>query len=103
WDMHVLLLDPGDQASLQARDTILSLAKDQNWDVLVDDRAERPGVKFNDADLIGCPLQIIVGARSLAQNSLEYKIRRTQHKGSLTLGTDEELKISLQSLLRDIP
>ena len=46
-------------------------------DVLVDDRADRPGVKLNDADLLGIPLQVIVGDKSLAQGEVELKERRS--------------------------
>jgi len=46
-------------------------------DVLLDDRDERPGVKFKDADLIGCPLRIIVGQRALEREAVELK-RRTE-------------------------
>ena len=45
-------------------------------EVLYDDRDERPGVKFNDADLIGIPLRIVVGARSLKEGQIEYQGRR---------------------------
>jgi prolyl-tRNA synthetase len=45
-------------------------------EVLLDDRDERPGVKFKDADLIGCPLRITVGPRALERNAVELK-RRT--------------------------
>ncbi len=44
-------------------------------DVLIDDRAERPGVKFKDADLIGCPVRLTVGDKALAENSVEFKRR----------------------------
>jgi len=46
-------------------------------DVLLDDREERPGVKFKDADLIGCPLRITVGQRALERDAVELK-RRTE-------------------------
>ena len=46
-------------------------------DLLVDERAERPGVKFNDADLIGCPVQIIAGAKALKAGHVEVKHRRS--------------------------
>ncbi|HEY8392493.1 MAG TPA: proline--tRNA ligase [Capillibacterium sp.] len=46
-------------------------------EVLYDDRDERPGVKFKDADLIGIPLRLTVGPKSLAQGEVEVKIRRT--------------------------
>jgi prolyl-tRNA synthetase len=44
-------------------------------DVLLDDREERPGVKFKDADLIGCPLRITVGPRALERDAVELKRR----------------------------
>ena len=44
-------------------------------DVLVDDRNERAGVKFNDADLLGIPLRVTIGPRGLAANKLELKLR----------------------------
>ena len=46
-------------------------------EVILDDRDERAGVKFKDADLIGIPLRIVVGARNLAQGKVELKIRKT--------------------------
>ncbi len=50
---------------------------DAGVEVVIDDRAERPGVKFADADLIGWPYQIIVGARGLAEGVVEMKVRAT--------------------------
>jgi prolyl-tRNA synthetase len=44
-------------------------------DVILDDRADRPGVKFNDADLIGFPLRVTVGEKSLAKGVVELKAR----------------------------
>lgn len=46
-------------------------------EVILDDRDERAGVKFKDADLIGIPLRIVVGPKNLAQGHVELKIRRT--------------------------
>ena len=46
-------------------------------EVLLDDRNERPGVKFNDADLIGIPWRIVIGDKGLAQGQIELK-RRTE-------------------------
>ncbi len=46
-------------------------------DVLVDDRDERPGVKFKDADLIGIPLRVTIGEKTLAKGQIEIKLRRT--------------------------
>jgi prolyl-tRNA synthetase len=46
-------------------------------ETLLDDRDERPGVKFNDADLIGIPLRVTVGSRGLKEGKVEARIRRT--------------------------
>jgi prolyl-tRNA synthetase len=45
-------------------------------DVILDDRADRPGVKFNDADLVGFPLRVTIGEKSLAKGVVEIKARR---------------------------
>jgi len=52
--------------------------KDKNFEVLLDDRNERAGVKFKDADLIGIPLRITVGEKSLKENKVELKARGSQ-------------------------
>ena len=52
----------------------------QNLDVLIDDRDERGGVKFNDADLLGMPYQIVTGDKGLTRNVLEIKNRKTGQK-----------------------
>ncbi|MEP7146746.1 MAG: His/Gly/Thr/Pro-type tRNA ligase C-terminal domain-containing protein, partial [bacterium] len=49
-----------------------------NAEVLFDDRPEvRPGIKFNDADLIGIPVQLILGEKNLKTGNVEIKIRKT--------------------------
>jgi prolyl-tRNA synthetase len=53
---------------------------DAGVDVLFDDRDERPGVKFKDADLIGFPLRIAVGAKSLANGQIEWSWRKDRAK-----------------------
>jgi prolyl-tRNA synthetase len=58
-------------------------------DVLLDDRDERPGVKFKDADLIGFPLRIAVGAKSLANGQIEWSTRRDAR--TKNLGAPEEV------------
>jgi prolyl-tRNA synthetase len=57
-------------------------------DVLFDDRDERPGVKFKDADLIGFPLRIAVGAKSLANGQVEWSFRKDREK---QLGAPDEV------------
>ncbi len=73
-------LDPGDEAVRSAADALYEELVDKlgpaGFDVLYDDRAERPGVKFKDADLVGFPVRIVVGARSLATGGAEVSNRR---------------------------
>jgi prolyl-tRNA synthetase len=65
-------------------------------EVLLDDRNERPGVKFNDADLIGIPYQIVIGEKGLAQGQVELKERRT---GTVTKLAPHEIVPRLKELL----
>jgi prolyl-tRNA synthetase len=55
--------------------TLESAFKEAGLDVLVDDREQRPGVKFKDADLIGVPLRVVVGERGLKEGTIEVKWR----------------------------
>ncbi len=81
---HILvtLIKP-DAETIAAADALADQLADSGFDVLIDDRDERPGVKFNDADLIGIPIRLTIGAKALAQNSVELKARTDAGKGSL--------------------
>jgi prolyl-tRNA synthetase len=75
--VHILpLADKSGKVLAQALQLEAQLDK-AGIEVLLDDRDERPGVKFNDADLIGCPYQVVIGEKGLAQNQVEIKERRT--------------------------
>jgi prolyl-tRNA synthetase len=65
-------------------------------EVLWDDRDERAGVKFNDADLIGAPYQVVIGEKGLAQGTIELKERKT---GQVTRHAPEKLPEHLRRLL----
>jgi prolyl-tRNA synthetase len=63
-----------------------SIARDlaaSGLDVLIDDRAERPGVKFKDADLIGVPIRLTIGKKSLEAGGVEFKLRTDAGKGEV--------------------
>jgi prolyl-tRNA synthetase len=60
----------------EAADRIYGELVDAGFEVLYDDREERPGVKFNDADLLGLPIRLTVGGRGLAAGVVELKHRR---------------------------
>ncbi len=59
--------------------------QDAGLEVLLDDRNESPGVKFNDADLIGIPIRITVGTRSLQEGNVEVKLRKDSERTSVPL------------------
>jgi prolyl-tRNA synthetase len=66
-----------DDATLGAADEIYDALGDAGVDVIIDDRNERPGVKFNDAELIGIPYRVTVGPRGLADGVVEINERAT--------------------------
>ncbi|MGH7166060.1 MAG: proline--tRNA ligase [Nitrospiraceae bacterium] len=74
--LHLLPLSPSSQVSQAAR-TVYEALVAAGVEVLWDDRDERAGVKFNDADLIGIPYQLIIGEKGLAQGAVELKERKT--------------------------
>lgn len=86
----VLNLDPGKEEVSARADALHDLLEGQGVTVLLDDREERPGVKFKDADLIGAPMQLVVGGKGLARGIVECKDRRTGEKGELPLDTLDE-------------
>jgi prolyl-tRNA synthetase len=57
----------------------------QNLEVLFDDRKESPGVKFNDADLLGIPLRVAISPRTLEKSSVEIKWRSEKERQLLPL------------------
>ena len=64
---------------------IYHLLKENNFDVLLDDRDLRPGIMFAESDLIGIPHRIVVGEKSLNQGEVEYKGRKKQEAYNITL------------------
>lgn len=72
YEVHLVTLRGGFEA---AEDVYVELQQ-AGLEVLFDDRDESPGVKFNDADLIGAPIRLTIGGRSLKQGGVELKLRR---------------------------
>ena len=98
YQVCISLLDP-DQAEVAAvADKLEAELEAMGVDVIVDDRAERPGVKFKDADLIGFPVRVVVGAKGLANGGVEVK-RRCDDKSATKIvpvdGAVEAIKAAL--------
>ena len=83
---HVIItqVKPGDEAQDEVAGRIYSELTKAGVEVLWDDRDERPGVKFKDADLIGIPVRITVGKRA-SEGVVEYKLRRDADKREKTV------------------
>ncbi len=78
----VLLPDASGQAAAEA-DRLYAALQAVGVEVLYDDRDERPGVKFKDADLVGMPLRVTVSERSLKQGGVELKRRDSTERGGI--------------------
>ncbi|MYD55151.1 MAG: proline--tRNA ligase [Chloroflexi bacterium] len=85
YDVHVVPLGGGDDVA-SAVAGVESALSGAGLNVLVDDREERAGVKFNDADLLGAPLRITIGSRGLKQGQVELKLRRDADSSFVALG-----------------
>ena len=75
YQVVITVLDPGMEEAADLAEKIGGAAESEGADVLVDDRDERPGVKFKDADLIGIPLRVTIGGRGLKEGIVELKWR----------------------------
>jgi prolyl-tRNA synthetase len=78
FDVEILPLNIKDSNTMQMAETIYKDLADKGYDVLMDNRDERAGVKFKDADLLGIPTQIIIGEKNLREGFIELKKRRTK-------------------------
>ncbi|MCA9294271.1 MAG: proline--tRNA ligase [Phycisphaerales bacterium] len=81
---HVLItvMKPGDAKSMEVAEQLANEMSELGLDVLIDDRDERPGSKFKDADLIGIPVRVTIGEKGLAESAVEFKLRSDSGKGS---------------------
>ena len=76
----LVALNPDDEGVRKVAEELYGKLTSLGVDVLFDDRDERPGVKFKDADLIGIPLRLVVGAKSLANGKVELSRRRDRER-----------------------
>jgi len=81
----VIPVNIADAAQREAAEKLYRECIDKGLDALLDDRDERPGVKFKDADLIGAPWRIVTG-KKLAQGLVEVAERRSREKRDLPIG-----------------
>ena len=89
WPVELVSLGRGEDEATQAADKIYEELADAGLDPLYDDREAGAGEKLTDAELIGCPLRIVVGKRTLGEGQVEAQVR----------ATGEDLRIELADVV----
>ncbi len=94
---HVLIcvLDPQLPEAMDLAKKLALAAEKAGAEVLVDDRTERPGVKFKDADLIGIPLRLTIGGKGLKEGVFELKWRTKKDVAKIPLA-EAEAKVAAE-------
>jgi len=99
YQVHLVSLGGNDPNITQVAERIYQMLNHAQIEVLYDDRAESPGVKFTDADLIGVPIRLTVSAKSLTSGGIELK-RRDQQTAIIV--PESELVAHLQSEIKTL-
>jgi len=86
YQAHLVALNPDRPPVAEAAERLYADLQAAGVEVLYDDREESPGVKFNDADLLGMPLRVTISPRTLEKGSVELKRRREQESSLAALG-----------------
>lgn len=90
FDFQITPLNLSDPKTAEVCEYIFKELRSKGYEVLVDDRDERPGVKFKDADLIGIPVHIILGEKSLKEDLAEIKVRCTKEANKVNVNNLNE-------------
>ncbi len=101
FEVALLNLGPKDEAAVAKAQELHDLLSGLGVEALLDDRDERPGVKFKDADLMGFPIQLVLGGKGLARGVVETKDRRTGEKGELPLEGFAEAFMAYRRTVRE--
>jgi prolyl-tRNA synthetase len=80
FEVELLALNPDDSRVAEAAERLYAELAAAGVEIFFDDRDERPGVKFNDADLVGFPVRLVVGRKALEQGNVELSLRRDREK-----------------------
>lgn len=80
FQVHICLLDPESEALAELTESVVKELKSKGVDAFVDDRKERPGIKFKDADLLGFPIRLVIGQRGFDNGQLELFVRKSKEK-----------------------
>ena len=95
FDIHLIALNMKNENVVSSAEKIYNDLNKAGYEVLFDDRDAAAGFKFNDADLLGIPVQIVVGERKLKDHKCEMKVRKTGERSDVEL-------INLEAKLKEI-
>jgi prolyl-tRNA synthetase len=99
FELVIAVLNPNDVATGEAGERLYEELGQAGIDVLLDDRDERPGVKFTDAELIGIPWRLTVGPKGLAGGKVELARRKDGRKRELDL--DKSAEAVIETILEE--
>jgi len=91
-DVHLLPVNVNDPGQMEVAEALERDLTQAGFEVLLDDRGERPGVKFKDADLIGLPIRVTVGALLAREGTVEVRVRRE----------GKDVKVPPQDVLKEV-
>jgi prolyl-tRNA synthetase len=97
--VHLIPVSVKDESQTRVAEELYNRLRESGVEVLMDDRDERPGVKFKDADLIGIPLRVTVG-KGAADGRVEFKQRKDDQQIDLTV---EEALTRILQTVRKVP
>ncbi|MDP6799662.1 MAG: proline--tRNA ligase [SAR202 cluster bacterium] len=89
FDVHLLALNADNEDVAKAAEALYAQLGEAGFETLFDDRTDTAGVKFNDADLLGLPIRVVVSPRNLKQDVVEIKLRSSDD--AVTVAPDEAL------------
>lgn len=99
YDVHICHLDPADESANEKVEALNQALSTSQVNVFIDDRKERPGVKFKDADLLGFPVRVTAGKRGLEKGVFEIVERKSKKKHEVEIPQAAQF---IQKLLREL-
>jgi prolyl-tRNA synthetase len=101
FEVLITCVNQDDEEVAKVAEDIYQQLLANNIDVLLDDRSLRGGVKFKDADLIGIPVRVTVGRRSVAEGNVEMKLRSETESQNVTIEKAADKAIELVNSLKE--
>lgn len=98
FDIHLIALNMKNENVVSAAEKIYNDLTIAGYEVLFDDRDAAAGFKFNDADLLGMPVQIVIGEKKLKENKFEMKIRKTGERFDIERA---QIKLKLEEVFNN--